>query len=87
VGDRPLTPCPCCGSRTGCATCPVCYWTDDRPTDDTAPNGSLSLGEARLNFAIYGASQRRYRQLVRPARVDELPPEDGYAMGPRIRGR
>jgi hypothetical protein len=29
-----------------------------------------------LNFAIYGASQRRYQQLVRTARADELPPEN-----------
>jgi len=77
VGDRPLTPCPCCGSRTGCVTCPVCYWTDDRETGTDAtpngPNGGLTLGEATLNFAIYGASQRRYQKLVRPARADELP--------------
>lgn len=82
MGDRPLTPCPCCGRRTGCITCPVCYWTDDRLTDADAagsgPNGSLSLSEAKLNFAIYGASQRRYQQLVRPARIDELPPGEEY---------
>ena len=79
MDDRPVIPCPCCGSRTGCLTCPVCYWTDDRGTDAHAtrngPNGSLSLDEAKLRFAIYGASQRRYQQLVRPARPDELPIE------------
>jgi Cysteine-rich CPCC len=58
----------------------VCYWTNDRRTDThialAGPNGSLSLDEARLNFAIYGASQPRYQQLVRPARPEELPSED-----------
>ena len=72
-----MTPCPCCGSRTGCRTCPVCYWTDDpgsaAPAPRNGPNGTLSLDEAKLNFAIYGASQRRYQQLVRPARPEELP--------------
>jgi hypothetical protein len=57
----------------------VCYWTDDGQTDRDAaairggPNGELSLSDARLNFAIYGASDRRYRELVRAPRLDELP--------------
>jgi hypothetical protein len=37
------------------------------------PNGDLSLSEARLNFAIYGACHRRYRELVRAPRDDERP--------------
>jgi hypothetical protein len=36
-------------------------------------NGDLSLVEARLNFSIYGASSPRYRDLVRPPRLDERP--------------
>jgi hypothetical protein len=70
--------CPCCGYRTGCSTCPVCFWTDDRRRGNEhdvlpdGPNGNLSLSEARLNFAIYGASHRRYADLVRPPRSDEL---------------
>jgi cysteine-rich CPCC protein len=70
--------CPCCGYRTGCSTCPVCFWTDDgRGTDNLeavhdGPNGDLSLSAARLNFAVYGASHRRYEDLVRPPRADEF---------------
>ncbi|WP_213454106.1 CPCC family cysteine-rich protein [Rhizomonospora bruguierae] len=79
MGQLLLPRCPCCGYRTGCRTCPVCYWTDDGQGDADAsvvrggPNGELSLSDARLNFAIYGASDRRYRDLVRPPRVDEYP--------------
>jgi hypothetical protein len=74
-----LLPCPCCGCRTGCTTCPVCYWTSDGPADqrtaagDGGPDGGLDITEARLNFALYGASRRRYADLVRPPRADELP--------------
>ena len=72
-----LPKCPCCGYRTGCTTCPVCFWTEDGRRADTdvvpgSPNGDLSLNEARLNFAIYGASHRRYEDLVRPPRTDEM---------------
>jgi hypothetical protein len=79
VGPRLLDRCPCCRYRTGCTTCPVCFWTDDGQSDkDTevvhdGPNGELSLAEARLNFAIYGACHRRYQELVRSPRDDERP--------------
>lgn len=78
--QRPSDRCRCCGYRTGCATCPVCFWTEDGRPESAAdqatggPNGDLSLTEARLNFAIYGASHRRYQDLVRPPRDDERPP-------------
>jgi hypothetical protein len=77
VGQPVLPKCPCCGYRTGCITCPVCYWTDDGQNDSDAeivrggPNGGLSLSHARLNFAIYGASHPRYKSLVRQPRPDE----------------
>jgi len=78
--SRPTLPrCPCCGYRTGCTTCPVCYWTHDGEagrhsgTVTDGLNGELTLVEARLNFNIYGASARRYQDVVRPARSDELP--------------
>ncbi|MBN1174432.1 MAG: hypothetical protein JXA67_19855 [Micromonosporaceae bacterium] len=74
---QPPDRCPCCGYRTGCTTCPVCFWTDDgRGEHDAArlingPNSDLTLVDARLNFAIYGASHPRYRSLVRAPRSDE----------------
>lgn len=74
-----LSQCNCCGYRTGCVTCPVCFWTNDGQGDADAdavrggPNGELSLSLARLNFAIYGTSHLRYRDLVRRPRPDELP--------------
>jgi len=79
VGEQTLPRCACCGYRTGCTTCPICYWTDDGRSDmDMAAatnglNGDLSLADARLNFSIYGASASRYRDLVRPPRSDERP--------------
>jgi hypothetical protein len=70
-------PCPCCGFRTlqesgGFKMCPVCYWEDDGQSDADAdvarggPNGSLSLSEARRNFAEFGPSDLIYVGTVRP---------------------
>jgi hypothetical protein len=79
VNRVPVNPCPCCGYRTGCTTCPVCFWTDDGQTDSDAqitmggPNGEVSLRDARLNFVLYGASHPRYREAVRAPHSDELP--------------
>ena len=79
VSRLSVNQCPCCGYRTGCTTCPVCFWTDDGRGDDDAdiiaegPNGDVSLRDARLNFLLYGASHRRYEDVVRAPRIDELP--------------
>lgn len=77
VGPGSFDLCPCCGFRTGCTTCPVCFWTDvGRVVPDTADvpsSNSPSLSEAQLNFAIYGASHPRYREFVRAPRWDEVP--------------
>lgn len=79
---QPPDRCRCCGYRTGCTTCPVCFWTEDGRDEKDAgvvidgPNGDLTLVAARLNFAIYGACQQRYQSLVRPPRVEEMPAPD-----------
>jgi hypothetical protein len=79
VNQQSVSRCPCCGYRTGCTTCPVCFWTDagqrnaDSGMEAGGTNGEVSLSDAQLNFLIYGASHRRYRDVVRPPRSDELP--------------
>ena len=71
------SPCPCCTFRTLQETgafelCPVCYWEDDGQSDADAgivrggPNGTLSLYEARMNFAEFGASDLLWVGHVRP---------------------
>jgi hypothetical protein len=57
--------------------CPVCYWEDDGQDDADAdivrggPNGSLSLSEARRNFAEVGASDLLHVGSVRPPLPNE----------------
>lgn len=75
--------CPCCGCRTKEAfcdfeICPVCFWQDDGQNDDTAnevwggPNKDLSLAQARLNFAAFGAVSENFRTHVRPRDASEM---------------
>ncbi len=70
--------CPCCGYKTlhernGFEICPVCFWEDDGQDDHDAdevhggPNGSLSLAEARKNFASGGACEEAMLPNVRQA--------------------
>jgi len=77
-------PCPCCGYQTfrepppgTWATCPVCYWEDDRDAfedlDYVGGPNRVSLGRARKNFRRYGASERRLRRFTRLLRPDEQP--------------
>lgn len=59
-------------------TCPVCFWTDPAQADPGAfvavggPNGDLTLSEAKLNFALYGASHPKYQEVVRKPRPEEI---------------
>jgi hypothetical protein len=74
--------CPCCGSRTltergAFEMCPVCWWEDDGQDDNDAdvvrggPNGTLSLTDARRNYASVGASDPLFVPRVRAPREDE----------------
>jgi hypothetical protein len=77
-----LLRCPCCRNRTLSERgvfdiCPVCYWEDDGQDDHDAaivrggPNGSLSLEQARTNYAAYGASEERFKSCVRAPTPEE----------------
>ena len=68
--------CPCCRNRTieernNNEICRVCFWQDDGQDDQDqddvrgGPNGLLSLKQARLNYAKYGASDPKLMKLVR----------------------
>ena len=74
--------CPCCQyktlySRAGYDICKVCFWEDDGQDDHDAdvvrggPNGILSLTDARKNFTSFGASEKRFLEMVRPPLDDE----------------
>jgi hypothetical protein len=79
-----LYPCPCCryltlDERGNYQICPVCFWEDDGQDEHDAdrirggPNGSLSLTEARQNFASLGASSERSLAYVRDPQPHEHP--------------
>ncbi|WP_433011445.1 CPCC family cysteine-rich protein [Kribbella sp. CA-294648] len=76
--------CPCCGyltlgERGGFEICDVCFWEDDGQDAHDAdvvrggPNGPLSLTQARLNFAKFGACSERHVAHVRPPTAEEHP--------------
>jgi hypothetical protein len=78
--------CPCCRfltleQRGGFEICPVCFWEDDGQDEHDAaivrggPNGGLSLGQARRNYATFGACDARSKEHVR----HPLPVERGDA--------
>ncbi|MAS86327.1 MAG: hypothetical protein CL953_10910 [Erythrobacteraceae bacterium] len=74
--------CPCCKFRTldergGFEICAVCFWEDDGQDEHDAdevrggPNYHLSLRQAQLNFAEYGAVERRFLANVRHPTEEE----------------
>ena len=77
--------CPCCGfltlrERGFYELCPVCFWEDDGQDNADAdvvrmgPNGTISLSDARRNYAEFRASQRPFVSKVRPPTVQERTP-------------
>lgn len=74
-------PCPCCRCLTLPShgtydICPVCFWEDDftvDPDDDLNPN-NLTLREARLNLATWGAVEPHLVHWTRPPQPGEAPP-------------
>jgi hypothetical protein len=75
--------CPCCGYFTleelrenSFETCPVCYWENDGvQLDDPNYGGganTVSLNEARENYKMYGASEKRFLSFVRNPYLDEM---------------
>jgi hypothetical protein len=77
--DRSVSTCPVCGYLTlrgdPFDVCRVCFWEDDGGRDPDAPSvpNRLTLGEARRNFAAFGACDRRVLHLVRPPLPAEVP--------------
>ncbi len=77
--------CPCCKcltlhERAGYEICPVCFWEDDGQDDPYADqvregaNGDVSLTQARLNYAAYGAMEERFVKSVRKPSDEEAAP-------------
>lgn len=76
--------CPCCGMATlsekppgTYEICPVCGWEDD-PVQAIEPDygggaNSVSLNEARENFARFGAVRVEVIPLVRKPLPEEIP--------------
>lgn len=84
VNDHVMYPCVCCGFLTlgeqppgTFLICPVCDWEDDdvqagNPTLHRGAN-TVSLEEARRNFAEFGAISKDALGRVRPPRPAEVP--------------
>lgn len=76
--------CPCCGFLTypfppngSFDICPVCFWEDDnvQASDPNFYGGAnkVSLNEAKRNFVIHGACEKRFQAQARPPMESEIP--------------
>ena len=79
--------CPCCkhltlSPRGDYEICKVCFWEDDGQDEHDAdvvrggPNATLSLRKAQENYRKFGATEKRFVNLVRPPRPVELPEDE-----------
>ena len=69
--ENVLIKCQCCGYKTiesfgDYDICPVCFWEDDTTsTDDHYSDvNKMTLGEAKKNFQLFGASSKRRLQFI-----------------------
>ena len=76
-------PCPCCGYLTfeyepngDYDICPVCFWEDDlvqqKNPDFEGGANLVSLNQAKENFKMFGACERKYITNVRKPNEDEI---------------
>ena len=75
--------CPCCGYLTIddweeviTDICEVCFWQyyeecHDKPNRIIGPN-NVSLNTARKNYKLFGASEERFINVIRPPYKNEL---------------
>ena len=83
--EKKSYPCFCCGYLTlgsessgSFDICPICLWEDDnvQARDPDFPSGanSMSLTQARANFARYGAKSPGHVGRARKPLPEEIPP-------------
>ena len=76
--------CECCGCYTlkeeppsTYEICEVCYWEEDyvQNKDPDFPGGAneVSLNQARKNYALFGAIEKKFIKYVRNPLFEELP--------------
>jgi hypothetical protein len=65
--------------------CPVCFWeTDPVQSQDPDYEGGanrVSLRQAQMNYAAFGASEERFLRYVRPAHEGEARDEAWQPLG------
>ena len=77
-------PCPCCGYLTFTEEpgdtfyiCPVCFWEDDgmQADDPDLESGvnRVSLNQAKMNFAQFGACEHGVEKYTRKPKPCEIP--------------